>query len=237
MLSADPDGRVRGFLRYGSEVDQAYRPPKLFQLLAPYTRTWTSALFRREALELLGGLKKETGYSFSIDLILRSATRFEAVLSDAPCAVFTVHSGSSSVAEASKAFESLLNLVFFDSVNQAIDSALMDNIVSGRDAGKMKAALRTVAEHNFFRGAFGLIARGDLAVAFQASEVLADHFERKDMAAMINAAAMDNGLGVALRLAIRSAKAVRKLWHARNGTVRYPEYSEMVKSRMLELNG
>ena len=104
MLSADPDGRVRALLRYGSDSDRVYCPPKLFQLMAPYTRTWTSAIFRRSSLESLGGLKKETGYSFSIDLILRAATRFEAVLSDTPRAVFTVHSGSSSVAEASEAF-------------------------------------------------------------------------------------------------------------------------------------
>jgi glycosyltransferase involved in cell wall biosynthesis len=236
MLSADTDGQVRGFLRYGSDADQAYRPPELFQLLAPYTRTWTSALFRREALESLGGLKIETGYSFSIDLILRSATRFEAVLSDSPCAVFTVHSGSSSVAEASEAFESLLNLMFFDSINQAIDRALADNIVTNRDAIEMKAVLRSVMEHRFFRDAFGLIARGDLAVAVQASEVLGGHFKRKDMAAMIKAAAQDNLMGSALRFAIRSAKAARKLWYARNGTIRYPAYSEMVKSRMSQLS-
>jgi hypothetical protein len=236
MLSADPDGRVRGFLRYGSDTDQAYRPPELFNLLAPYTRTWTSALFRRTSLESLGGLKKETGYSFSIDLILRFATRFEAVLSDTPCAVFTVHSGSSSVAEASEAFESLLNLAFFDSINQAIDNALRDNIITVHDAGEMKTVLRTVTEQNFFRGAFGLIARGDLSIAMQASGILADHFKRKDMATAINAAAQDNVLGSVLRLAIRSAKAARKLWFAKNGTVRYPAYSEIVRNRMLELS-
>jgi len=236
MLSADPDGRVRGFLRYGSESEQLYCPPQLFHLLAPYTRTWTSALFRRTSLESLGGLKKETGYSFSIDLILRSATRFEAVLSDTPCAVFTVHSGSSSVAEASEAFESLLNLAFFDSINQAIDSALRDNIVTDWDAAEMKTVLRTVTERNFFRGAFGLIARGHLSVAVRASEVLADHFKRKDMAAVINAMALDNGLGSLLRLALRSTKAVRKLWYARNSTARYPAYSELVQSRMLQLS-
>jgi glycosyltransferase involved in cell wall biosynthesis len=236
LLSANPDGQVRGFLRYGSEAAQVYCPPKLFHLLAPYMRAWTSALFRRTSVEALGGLKKETGYSFSGDLILRSATRFEAVLSDTPCAVFTVHSGSSSVAQASEAFESDLNLVAFDSVNQAIDSALRDKIVTERDADEMKTLFRTVMEQNFIRGAFGLIVRCDLPVAVRASEVLADRFKRKDIAAVINVAALDNRLGAILRLAIRSARAARKLWFAGKTAVHYPAHSEMVKNRILQLN-
>jgi glycosyltransferase involved in cell wall biosynthesis len=236
MLSANPDGRVRGLLRYGTETDQVYSPPKLFELLAPYTRTWTSAVFRCSSLEALGGLRKETGYSFSIDLILRSATRFEAVLSDTPGAVFTVHSGSSSVAEASEAFGSLLNLAFFDSINKAIDSALKDEIVTERDADEMKTVLREVMERIFFRGAFGVIARGDLPVAVQASKVLAKVFKRRDLAAVINAAASDNKLGSVVRLALRSAKGARKLWFTGNRRARYPAYSEMVKSRMLQLS-
>ena len=236
MLIAGLDGRVRGFPRYGSETGQAYYPPKLFHLLVPCTRTWTSALFRRTSLEASGGLKKETGYSFSIDLILRLATRFEAVLSDTPSAVLTVHPGSSSIAEASEAFEALLNLEFFRSINQAINSALNDNIITARCADDMQAALRTVTERNFFHGAFGLISSGDLPVAVQASEILAKVFKRRDLAAMINAAALDNGIGSLLRLAIRSAKAARKLWFARNSAVRYPAYSALVQNRMLQLS-
>jgi hypothetical protein len=188
------------------------------------------------ALDSLGGLKKETGYSFSIELILRFATRCEAILSDAPYAVFTVHPGSSSVAEASEAFASTLNLAFFYSINGAIDSAANDNIVTQAEADEMKAVLRTTAEQNLFHGAFGLIARDQLSIAVQASEVLEAHFKRRYMAAAINAVAVDNRAGAMLRLVVKSAKAARGLWIGRKRSKRYPAYSQIVRARMAQLS-
>jgi glycosyltransferase involved in cell wall biosynthesis len=237
MLSTEPDGRVRGFLCYGTETKTVCHPPALFKLLAPYTRTWTSALFRRASLNALGGLKKETGYGFSIELILRSSTRFQAILSDTPCAVFTVHPGSSSVAEASEAFESLLNLAFFDSLTLAIDLALKDKIITNLDAAEMKEILRKVVERNLFQGAFGVLARrGNLRTALKASELLSQHFNRRYMAAAISTAALDNTFGVVLRLALRNVKRARRLWVERKRTKLYSGYSQIVRARLSELN-
>jgi hypothetical protein len=236
MLTAESNGRVRGLVRYGSDSDHTYAPSQLFRLLAPYCRTWTSALFRRSSLEAMGGLKTQTGYSFSIDMILRLSTRFSAVLSDTPCAVLTFHSGSSSVAEASQAFESLLNLAFFDSINHAIESACRDDIVTEHEAQEMRSVLHRSAERNFFHGAFGLVARGDLPIAFRTSKVLAQVFKRRDMAAAIDAVASDNMMGSFLRAGLRRARAMRALWFARNGTVRLSEYSDLVRARMLQLD-
>ena len=235
MLSANTDGGVRALLRYGPETDQAYRPPKLFQLLASYTRTWTSAIFRRVALEALGGLKKETSYSFSIDLLLRSATRFEAVLSDAPVAVFTVHAGSSSVAEAKEAFESLLTLRFFESVNAAVDSALRDNIVTAKDALAMKALFRTTMERTLFRGALGMIARQELHLSLGASKLLAEVFNRRAKARIIRLAAMDNRIGLLSRFTLRNIRAARKLWFLNRAATHNSHYSDLVRRRLLEL--
>jgi glycosyltransferase involved in cell wall biosynthesis len=236
MLSAEPDGRVRGMLRYGSETDQVHRPPELFRILAPYTRTWTSALFRRAFVERLGGLKKETGYSFSIDLILRSAARFEAVLSDAPCAVFIVHSGSSSVAEAPEAFESLLNLAYFGSINEAVEAALRERVITDRDAAGMKQLIRTLTEKSLFKGGLAMIARRRLASAVRASEILSKHFEREDLAAMIGIGTLNNRCGSVVRITLRGAKAVRDAWLARSRRTRYSAYSELVKTRMREIS-
>jgi glycosyltransferase involved in cell wall biosynthesis len=235
MLSADPDGQVRALVCYGSEGDQPYRPAQLFQLLAPYTRTWTSAIFQRTALETLGGLKKETGYSFSIDLILRAATRFEAVLSDTPCAVFTVHPESSSVAGACEAFESLLTLEFFRSVNRAIDSALKDKLVSDRDAAGMRSLFRLTTERIIIRGAFGMIARRQRPVALRASRVLAESFNRKAMATMIRVATMDHKIGSPIRLGLDSVRSARRLFLAKARCSHNALYSEVVRDRMLQL--
>jgi hypothetical protein len=185
----------------------------------------------------VGGLKKETGYAFPIDLILRLATRFGAVLSDAPCGVFTVHSGSISVEEVSEAFTATFDLGFFDSINQAIDEAIEDRIVTTHDAAQMKAVFRSTAVNNLIYGAVASIARGHIAIALKASEVLVRDFQRRDMAMMIAVAALDNGLGALVRLALRAVKATRKLRYARNNGVQYAAYSEVVQHRMSQLVG
>jgi glycosyltransferase involved in cell wall biosynthesis len=188
ILSAQPDGQVRYFLRYGVEGDQTYGPPGLFHFVARSSRTWTAAIFRREAVERVGGLKKETGYSFDLDLILRAAARFEAVLSDDPYGVFVMHPGSRTSAEASEAFESELNLAYFASVNEAITTAAKENAVTERDADGMKQLIHNLTEQHLFRGAFASIAQRNARGAHGASEILSEHFERNDLAAIIAAA-------------------------------------------------
>jgi Glycosyl transferase family 2 len=235
VLSADLEGQVMGFPHFKSEAGQTCSVPRLFQLLAPNTRTWTSILFRRPLLKFLDGLKTETSYAADSDFILRSAVRYRAVLSNTPCAVFTFHPESTSVSRFPETFESLLSLALFHSINQAIDDAFRDNILTESDVAEMKAAFRKAAERGFCRGAFGLLARGCLPVADKTSEVLAMAFKRKNLAAVIHAAALDNGVGALLRFAIRSVRVTRSIWFTRNSKRCYPVQSKLVRDRLLEL--
>jgi len=132
-------------------------------------------------------------------------------------------------------FESSLNLALFDNVNEAIDGALKDKIITELDANEMKASLHTATERSLVRGAFGVIARGRLSVAARASDILAEAFKRRDMAAIINAAVLDNSIGSLVRLAIRSIRAARKVWFAGNSSARYSAHSELVKNRIVQL--
>jgi glycosyltransferase involved in cell wall biosynthesis len=235
ILSADPKGRVIGCSDFGSEAGQTCPPPRLFQLLAPNTRTWTSILFKQTLAEGLGGLNRETGYGADTDFILRSAARYPAVLSNTPCAVFTLHPGSMSVSRFPETFESSLSLALFDSVNLAIDGALKHGIVNEYGANEMKASLRQVTERGLVRGAFGVLARGRLSVAARASGVLAEAFKRQNIAAVINAAARDNSEGSILRLVDRSIRATRSLYFAGKRHQRYAAESQLVKKRLLQL--
>lgn len=235
VLSANLNGHVLGFPLFEAGPQQTCSPPRLFQVLAPNTRTWTSILFRRTLLESLGGLRRETSYASDTDFILRSAAQYEAVLSDIPCAVFTLHPASTSVAKSPEAFESQLNLALFDSVNRAIDSAQEKKTVTALAAAEMKTALRRATEQSLFRNAFSLIARGQLSLAVRASNILAAVFERQDMAAVINVAAQDNGIGTLARLGIRSVKTARSLWFAGSRAARYSGDSELVKKRIQQL--
>jgi glycosyltransferase involved in cell wall biosynthesis len=235
ILSAQPDGQVRYFLRYGVEGDQVYGPPDLFHFVARSSRTWTAAMFRRDVVERVGGLKKETGYSFDLDLILRAAARFEAVLSDAPYGVFVMHLGSRTTAEASEAFESELNLAYFASVNQAITSAVKDNAVTQREADGMKQLIHSLTEQHLFHGAFASIARQNPRGAHRASEILSEHFERNDLAAVIAAATSDSHFAAVIRRVLRCGNGMRKAWLARKRRGEYAVYSQMVRQRMLAL--
>ena len=235
ILSVDPDGRVIGASPFGKGQEQPCSPPELFRLLAPNTRTWTSILFRRSMLKALGGLKRETSYAADTDLILRAATRFRAVLSDAPCAVFTVHPASISVGHFSDAFESQLNLALFESVNEAIDSAQRDQILDLGDAVEMKELYRTLTAQNFFRNSFSLIARDRLSVAARTSELLAEVFHCNNMAAFVRLATLRNIFGALLRLAIKCTRAGRRVWFAKRA-VRYDVYSTVVRQRISQLH-
>jgi len=235
LVRAAPDGRVMGCPRYGSERQRIYSPPLLFYTLAPYTRTWTSILFRWTTVKSVGGLRKEIGYSFPVDLLLRLATRYRAVLSDAPCAVFTVHPDSISCAESAEALEALLDLALFDSVNQAIESASTEMIVTNEEAAGMKAMFRSLTERNLFRNAFSLIKRKRLAAALRSSNILREVFRRKDTAAMIHFASMNNEIGDLIRLGIRTIGRISEVWSAMHRAEGCPDHSRLVKNRISQL--
>ena len=62
-------------------------------------------------------------------------------------------------------------------------------------------------EQNLFHGALGVLARDQISIALKASEVLA-HFNRRYMAAAIDAAAVDNaGRNVTPRRQKRKSRA------------------------------
>ena len=235
ILSAEPGGRVIGLSSFGTEREQICSPPELFRLLAPNSATWTSILFRRSTLEALGGLNRETSYAADTDLILRAATRFPLVLSDTPCAVFTLHPASISVGQFSDAFESQLNLALFESVNEAIDSAQRDQILNLSDAAEMKALYRTVTAQHFFRNSFSLVARDRLSVAARTSDLLDEVFDRKGMATFIRLTTQRNSLGALLRLVIKCIRAGRGVWFNRHAE-RYDTYSTIVAERISQLN-
>jgi hypothetical protein len=235
ILSADPKGDVKACWNFGSEAGKTCSPPSLFHLLAPNTRTWTSILFRRSLSVCLGGLKRETGHGADTDFILRAAAQYPAILSNTPCAIFTMHPESISVARFPDTFESSLNLDLLTSVNEAIDKALGRHIVTEQDANAMKARLRRVTEQNLIRGAFGVIARGRLPLAARASEILTEVFDRKHLAGIIKAAARNNSIGSSLRLLIRCVRSLRQVRAIQGRPGRHTAESGLVKDRLLHL--
>ena len=95
-----PDGAPRFVPLALWERDGAYEPPAgAFAMLDNRHPTWTTILFRREALDLVGYLDETVGAPSDLDYELRIAARFPIVVSSRPCGAYVSHAGSGSASE------------------------------------------------------------------------------------------------------------------------------------------
>ncbi|HLJ84034.1 MAG TPA: glycosyltransferase family 2 protein [Candidatus Eremiobacteraceae bacterium] len=94
-LEMDASGSVR-FAPLGLwPRDGVYRPPEsILRMLDNRHPTWTSVVFKRDALSLVGGLDLEVGPPSDLDFELRIAARFPVVIDRTPSAVFSAHAAS-----------------------------------------------------------------------------------------------------------------------------------------------
>jgi glycosyltransferase involved in cell wall biosynthesis len=235
ILSADSQGEATGVWDFGAEGNALCSPPRLFDLLVPNTRTWTSIVFRRSAVDKIGGLKQNANHGGDTDLILRCSAQLTAFLSNTPSAVFTHHAGSISVSRFADTFRASLNMALVDNVIEAIDQAAAEGIVTVRDAETMKAALGKVTERNLIRGALGVIARNELQMARQASALLATRFKRPGIGALIRAASLDDGLGMLLRAAIKATRGARQIGFRHYRRQRHSPMTQVVNTRRAQL--
>jgi glycosyltransferase involved in cell wall biosynthesis len=233
LLQASSDGTVIGRPRYGIEIEHL-TSPKAFELLAPYTRTWTSIVYRREMINALGGLSAHIAYSFPVDCTLRAAIRFGAVISDVPCAVFTVHESAISTAEYAEIYRSLLDLSLYESICQAIEDTRAAGHLKDADASAMKTLYQSLMESNLARNAFSFIARNEINLAKHIADTLDEAFGQARLATLIRRAAAANIKGVATRYAIKAIRMGRAFYTASTSR-QYRPYTAIVKARMQEL--
>jgi glycosyltransferase involved in cell wall biosynthesis len=235
LLQADLQGRIVGRPCYGCNTITVYPPASLFRVLAPYTRTWTSIIFRRATIDAVGGLRANIHYSFPVDLSLRLATRFAGILSDSPVAVFTVHSGSISTAEYADIYHALLDLALFNSINEAIKLAEEDKVITPAEAAAMTDLYRTLTQRNLMMNALGFVARGEMALVVKMADVLEEAFGRKVPASMLRIAAGGDLLGTLSRSAVTTLRAARRKWTSRRPEADVAGYAGVVQARMREL--
>ncbi len=76
--------------------DGYYIPPDgILEMLEKGHPEWTAILFRKEAIEKIGGLDQDVGAPSDLDFELRVAARFPLVISKKPCAIWVNHPLSS----------------------------------------------------------------------------------------------------------------------------------------------
>jgi glycosyltransferase involved in cell wall biosynthesis len=94
------DARVRRWPREGLYVP----PDGLLRITGGMSPTWTSIVFRREALASVGLPDRETLGPMDLDFVLKIAARHPFVLSKAPTAVFTLNAESFSATQPLSSF-------------------------------------------------------------------------------------------------------------------------------------
>jgi len=87
QIFANPDGAVIA-LPFAGWPEGLYQPPDAFfqWIKAPFG--WSSAMFRRAAVENVGGLEASAAEFLDGDLMAKVASRYAVVFSPTPCAVF-----------------------------------------------------------------------------------------------------------------------------------------------------
>jgi GT2 family glycosyltransferase len=99
-IEVDPDGAVRYAPLARWSKAGAFEPPDgAFRMLDNRHPTWTTVLFRREAIERVGELDAQIGSPADLDYELRVAVRYPIVVSLRPCGAYVAHSGSASMQE------------------------------------------------------------------------------------------------------------------------------------------
>src|SRR5207253_274107 len=100
-VEVSADGVVR-YVPFGLWAREgAYDPPSgAFAMLDNRHPTWTTILFRREALEQVGYIDLDVGPPSDLDYELRVAARFPIVVSFRPCGAYVHHAESGSAREA-----------------------------------------------------------------------------------------------------------------------------------------
>jgi glycosyltransferase involved in cell wall biosynthesis len=158
-IYSDPDGRL---LRHRQLGPGTYQPPEgMVDLLRQGHLNWTSVLFRRGVLDLIGGLDPAADLYFDLDVLVRATARAAFAVRREPGAVYFVHEGSTSFtgspdSDRWTAFSSIIERI-------ATDPLLPDTV--RREAVVLMTQL---LRSNLIRSGLSAARRGNSTVASRA---------------------------------------------------------------------
>jgi len=212
VLQTDESGRVWHLPSASWRVGMQHPPESFLSML--HGTQWTGMIFRSEVLCSVGGLDEQAGFVTDFDFMLRVARRHSIVVADEPCAIYTVHGGSSSIQEP------LLPLL------AAVPRMLLrlQTEVADRDDHELiaKATLAKLRRY-VVSAALMEAARNRYASVAKAATALEDHLSAPLLARTLRLAANTGLVGVCARTLFRAAE-VR--WLMRR--LRYRRYDRVV---------
>jgi len=148
-----------------------YHPPEgLLATLKYGYPVWTAMLFRREALEKLGGLDEEVGPESDSDFHLRVSARFPIVISQEPGAVVVLHVDSA-------AWSWSLGKIWPGRLKMVRNLTEDERIPAEVRAYAGRVMTKVLISDLFIRNGFVNLLRGNWDEAFKAAEVLRSHFK------------------------------------------------------------
>jgi GT2 family glycosyltransferase len=196
---------ARGDLRYAPlalwEREGVFDPPAgAFAMLDNRHPTWTTIVFRREALDQVGFLDPQVGGPSDMDYELRVAVRFPIVVSFRTCGAYVSHPESGSAAETASVVPGYARMCDNLQADRRIEPETRTRLV-----GRLRRQLRFKLIEIWVKS----LVRGDDAAALEAATSMRDRYGPQLMGSLLVFgwfACTRVGL---LRSALRRVEAVR----------------------------
>ena len=177
-VSSAGDVRYVPLVRWRREG--AYDPPSgAFAMLDNRHPTWTTILFRREALEQVGYLDLDVGPPSDLDYELRVAARFPIVVSFHTCGAYVSHPESGSVRETAAV------VAGFERMRRAIAS---DERIEAATRGDLAARLQRQLRAKLLEVWVKALVRKEDEVALEAAVSMRDRHGPRAAGALLVAA-------------------------------------------------
>ena len=160
-----------------------YSPPEgMVEMLRQGHLTWTSVLFRREVLELIGGLDRAADLYLDVDVLLRATARAPFTVRPEPGAVYFYHDDASSSSAST-------DLGRWNAFAHIVDRTAADPDLPAGIRAEAAERLRAMFRGMLIKAGVGAARRGDYIGAATAAQELRERFGDRSAAAVVTLAA------------------------------------------------
>ena len=182
LILAGSDGRIFDVPAVNWKEGLCYPPMSFVNLTGGHT--WTSMIFRREALKTVGTLDTSVGSPGDQDFELRIAARHPVIVDRSPCAIFRIHSGSGSARDPLPGLLAGIPRAI-ENVSGAIALAERERVIDSTAAGTMRRAMLAGFQGQVFRQALVAIRHKHTASVLRAAEFLAQYPQTQRRARLV----------------------------------------------------
>jgi glycosyltransferase involved in cell wall biosynthesis len=235
LLYSRPDGTICGCPTAKIKEPTRFESTQFLEAFGPGGWTWTSTVFRTEAIHAVGGLNLDVGYAGDVDLMLRASLLYPVVVSGVPGASVTVHPRSASISDWRHVVRDELSLSRLTSIEETMTRAVSRGAVSGDAARTAMRVLKSRMERAFFLRALILLASGDRETALDLASALRSGLNRGDLSARVCSLAGGDSLGMLAGAALLALRNIKHAKQAASAKVRFHRQTVMMKKYLHDL--